>query len=221
MIAFLRKWSHILILLGGMAIAVGILSAYFLPERWRTAAALAQNPQKITLYELAANGVGDNPHVIVTDFICGSEYIFEAQIRKGAPLPKSDETVWGKAWIPLLPKSSPDVRKGDSPPSFTVLLETTPTVTSVSGFHLLSRRQSMEGLVIPLAQRPLPAEAQSKLAETYPHTDFKNFLVLVQYERHEKEDAPVFAYALAISAGGGLLIGAPLLLLGIMLLRSK
>jgi hypothetical protein len=79
----------------------------------------------------------------------------------------------------------------------------------------------MEGLLIPLPQRRLSSEVQSKLAERYPETDFNNCLVLVQYARHEKEDSAVFAYALAFAAGAGLLFGLPLFLVGIILVRSR
>jgi hypothetical protein len=77
MIAFLRKWSGFLVLLGGILFAIGLFSLVLLPERWRTAEALAKAPQRITLHDLEARGDGDNPHVIVTDFICGSGYVFE------------------------------------------------------------------------------------------------------------------------------------------------
>jgi hypothetical protein len=108
-----------------------------------------------------------------------------------------------------------------SPTSFTVLLETASTVASGSGFHVLSRQPSMEGLVVQLSRRSMSPEVRSKLTERYPDTDFNNCLVLVQYQRHEVEDAPVFAKALAIGASGGLLLGLPLFSFGILLLRAK
>jgi hypothetical protein len=79
----------------------------------------------------------------------------------------------------------------------------------------------MEGLAVPLSRKNLPLEARDKLTATYPDADFGACLVLEQYERYEKEDAPVFAAALAIGAGAGVLVGLPGLALGFIFGRSK
>jgi len=158
----------------------------------------------------------------VTDFACGSDYVSEIRIRKNAPTPGPDQAAYGKAWIPLFPKTPPDNTDGGAPPTrFLVLLETSPTLASVQGFHMLSRRQSMEGLAMPLSQRSLEPQLRSRLAASYPDTDFENCLMLVQYEPLEKEDAPVFATALAVGAGGGLLVGLPALAFGIILGHTR
>lgn len=200
----------------------GLLSAYYLPGRWQRADALAKEPQAITLHDLATNGPGDNPHVIVTEFTCGSGYVFEIETRKGAPPPGPDQAGHGKAWIPLYPKSAPEnANAGVEPTSFIVLLETTPTLASGNGFHVLSRRQSMEGIVVPLSRRDLPADVRDKLAERYPDTHFADCLILEQYEPYEKEDASTFATALAVIAGAGLPVGLLALSLGVILGRSR
>jgi hypothetical protein len=199
----------------------GLVSTYYLPGRWQRANALAKEPQRITLHDLATKGPGDNPHVLVTDFTCGSEYVFEIQSRKGAPQPSPDQTGWGRAWIPLLPKSSSDRPDAAPPTSFAVLLETSPTFASGTGFHLLSRKQSMEGLAVPLSRKNMPLEVRDKLTANYPDTDFGACLFLEQYEGHHKEDASVFATALAIVASSGVLVGLPALALGIFFGRSK
>jgi hypothetical protein len=180
--------------------------------------AIAKEPQRLTLQELAANGPGDNPHVIVTDYLCGRGYVFEMMVRKGSPPPTPDQGGPGKAWIPLFPKSQGDAPE---PNSFVVLLETAPTQASGTGFHLLSRRAEMEGLVFPISFRTLKGEVQARLSKSYPGTDFSKGLLLEEWDQHHKKDAPFFAYALAILAGGGLLLGLPLLSLGIVFARGR
>lgn len=222
MLSFLRRWSPWLTLLGILATGSGGLSACFLPTVWQRANALAREPQRLTLQELATKGPGDNPHVIVTDFACGNDYVSEIQVRKDAPTPAPDQAAYGKAWIPLFPKTPPENPDGEQPPTrFLVLLETSPTLASVQGFHMLSRRQSLEGLAMPLSQRGLQPQLRSRLAASYPDTDFENGLMLVQYEPREKEDASFFATALAVGAGGSLLVGLPALAFGIILGRTR
>jgi hypothetical protein len=62
---------------------------------------------------------------------------------------------------------------------------------------------------------------RSKLAATYPDTDFDHCLVVVQYEPYEKRDAPVLTKALAVAAAVGLSIGLPALIFGIILSRGR
>jgi hypothetical protein len=155
--------------------------------------------------------------VVVTDFTCGSGYVFELQTRKDAPPPRPDQAGWGKAWIPLFSKSPNEKPElNPAPRRFVVLLETSPTNASGQGFHMLSRQQAIEGLATPLARSNLDAEVRSKLAVSYSDTDFQNCLVVVQYERYEKDDASVFATALAIGAFGGFLVGLPTMVFGII-----
>ena len=94
MLAFLTRQAHWLIIFGIFATAGGCLSAYFLPSAWQKADALAQAPQYIPLQELATRGPSAGPHVIVTDFTCGSAYAFELQTRKGDPADARSNRFW-------------------------------------------------------------------------------------------------------------------------------
>jgi hypothetical protein len=59
-------------------------------------------------------------------------------------------------------------------------------------------------------------EVRSKLATHYPGTDFATCLPLDECQSHDRADAPVFLAALAIGTCGGLLLGLPTLVLGII-----
>ena len=60
MIAFLNRHRRLLMIVGFASLALGAVSAFYLPDlQWR-ADALAKAPQTITLKDLAANGPGDN-----------------------------------------------------------------------------------------------------------------------------------------------------------------
>jgi hypothetical protein len=218
---FLAKRAGCLVAVGVVALAAGVIAAYLLPDQWQTATALALEPQQITLDELAEKGPGGNPHVVVTHYVCGSGYVSETMVRKGAPRPGPTENAYGKAWIPLFPKSATGNLEEPEPKRFAILLETSPTVASTQEFHMLSRKQSMEGLVVPFSHRRLSSQIRDGLAANYPETDFGKCLVLVQYEPHEKEDPRFFANALAVIAGSGFLIGLVMLLLGLMLRRPS
>jgi hypothetical protein len=175
----------------------------------------------MTLEELAARGSGDNPHVIVTNFTCGSDYAFQIQTPTGGS-PTPHQTGYGRAWIPLFPKAVGDNLDAGSPPTrFVVLLETSPTTASGSGFHLLSRRPSVEGLAIPLLSRSMEPEVRRYLAKGYPDTDFSQCLVVVEYEPYEKKDAALFASVFAVCTWTGLAIGLPVLALGIIFQRIQ
>jgi hypothetical protein len=216
---FLAKRTGCLVAVGVVAIMAGTLAAYLLPAQWRTAAALDLEPQQITLDDLATNGPGDNPHVVVKGYVCGSNYVTETMVRKNAPRPGPTDNAYGKAWIPLFPKSA--AGNEPEPKRFVVLLETSPTVASAQAFHTLSRKQSMEGLVVPFSYRELASEVGPMLAANYPETDFGKCVVLVQYEPYEKDSPRFFANALAVIAGSGLLIGLAMLFLGLMLRRQS
>jgi hypothetical protein len=214
--SYFRKYPELLVAIGGAALVLALIAAYHLPEKWQAAAALAEPPRRLTLEALAANGPGDNPHVVVTDFRCADGYVFELRRRGGDRPPTADEPGWGRAWIPLLPR--PRAGGPDAAPSasFVVLLETAPTLASGKEFHLLSRRASVQGLVVPLSRRDVPDKALAELAESYPEADLPNCLVLVEYEPRQREDAPLAAHALAAGTGAGLLVGLFLLPLGVV-----
>jgi hypothetical protein len=103
-IGFLRKRCTFLLALGIAATGAGIVCAAFLPTNWSRMEALAKEPQRLTLRELAANEPGDNPHVIVTDYVCGQGYVYEVPHLIGERAPGPDDTAPGRAWIPLFPK---------------------------------------------------------------------------------------------------------------------
>jgi hypothetical protein len=217
----LAKWADALIVLGLVATLIGVLLACFVPGMWQKEAVLASEPQRVSLSELAARGPGGNPHVVVTDFICGSGYVYETQVNKDGPPPGPDDQGYGsKAWIPLFPKV-PLGRPDAEPTAFTVLLETQQQAASGRGVYVLSRRPSMEGLVLPLSQIGLKSDIRNKLAARYPQTDFDRCLLLVQYEARDKDTYSALATLVAFCSGGGLLLGLPAFTLGIFLWRKR
>jgi hypothetical protein len=220
-ITFLGKHSVWLTVPGALAIALGVVCAAFLPRTWQRANALSKEPQRLTLDELATRGAGGNPHVIVTDFICGDDYVFEHYARAGTPPPRPDQEVLGQAWVPLFSRSAAQGAGAGSRRPFTVLLETRPMMVGSRELGLLSQQQSMEVLVSPFSSSTLNHEVRSKLAAHYPGTDFATCLLLEECKSHDREDAPVFVAALAVGTCGGLLLGLPALVLGIIWGRAR
>lgn len=219
MLAFLARRADFLAILGALLTAGGCVAAYYLPNAWRNAEAIAQKPNTITVQELATQGISDTTRVNLKDFTCGEEFAFEMSRRRGDPPPTPDRRGYGRAWIPLFPKSSPE--ENPSPRRIVVLLETNSDVGTAAEFRSRNQKYSIDGLAMPLSRRALKPGIRKHLSESYPETDFENCVLLVQYLPHEIEDAPDFATLLAACTGVGLALGLPALGLGLFLKRRK
>jgi hypothetical protein len=228
-LALLKKYRDWILCVGILGVIGGAGSIFLLPGmRWR-AAAFEKPPQQLTLSELAKHGPGDNPHVVVSDFVCGSAFVFKIETRQGGNQPAQERSGSGQAWIPLfsksefllelpLPNAPEDLAQpvGD-PKSFVVLLQTVPAQGSATDFHLLIRRQQMTGLIIPYWLSKLTPELRGKLQTAYPDTRFDQCLILEETNQHNKADTILFAQALLLGAIVGPLFGLPALALAIKL----
>ena len=221
MLAYLKSRAEWFTLLGVITVGTSAVCTYFLPGRLWRSTALAQEPQPIALRELAGRGLDENPHVLVTEFECGDKFVSEISYRKDGPLPKPGEFGHRKAWIPLFPKAPGRGADANMATSFKFLLETSPSMASADVLHFQSRRAPLEGLVMPLSRKGLKRDVRDKLREMYPNTDFEKCLLVEEYSKHEREDAPTFAAVLAIGAIGGGVIGVPALTFGIIVGRAK
>lgn len=227
MITLSTTQRHTLLAVGIVACGIGVVCAYLRPSaRWQ-AEALQRPPQQIALRDLAAHGPGDNPHVVVTEFVCASNYYFSVQTSKYNTGPAETREGSGQAWIPLFPKQPPAPEpppasaEAPEPTGFVVLLETAPTLGNATTFRLLSRRQSMPGLIVPYSNASLSSDIRHELAAAYPTTNFQECLVLRQIEKSDHADVIVFAQALYVGAIAGLAFGIPLAVIGFILCRFR
>ncbi|WP_425617146.1 hypothetical protein NA78x_000817 [Anatilimnocola sp. NA78] len=222
MFAYLKKYRDGMAIAGILALMGAAICLYFLPgARWR-AKALTTAPQQMTVRDLAERGAGENPYVTVTDFTCGSGYVFQIRTHQANTQPLHERPGSGQAWIPLFPKQPRElVEASPEPTSIVVLLQTASTLGNATDFHLLSRRASMTGLVVPYRRTSITGEIGSKLKDGYPDTNFDRCFVLEQYEKGGKDDAILFGSVLPVGATLGIVFGLPLLALAAYVKRVQ
>jgi hypothetical protein len=213
---FLSRYSPGLILVGILCIALAGWCGYYLPETLWKRKAIGAGLQEWTLAELVVNGSTDKAFVSVKEFTTGDDYVMEWQVQEGNNAPKQNEFGNGRAWLPLLEKSTVQIAEELKlkPQRFSVLLETTTNSGSASWFKLIASRQSIEGFVVPLQQHDLPIDAIAMLKSKYPATDLEKCLVLIEAPRNLKSDVESNFLIQSIGIGVGVLIGLPCLILG-------
>ena len=220
MIRYIRRQPEFLFVLGGLALVVAGMGAVRLPALWGRATAWSEESHRLTLAELATNPPTEITHVVVTDFDCGDDFVYEARRKKRAPAPKQDEAGFGRAWIPLFAKAGgPGNVPQPSPTKFVVLLETAPTITTATGKHLLSRTREMEGIAVPMSRSNVPTDVRDKLVERYPDTRFDACIVLEQADKVRKKDSGFFAYAATTITGLAFVMAVVAIPLGFALRR--
>lgn len=216
--SFRSRWAEWMAWVGGLAALAGLAAGLYAPDaRWR-ADAFRKPVQTLPLRDLEANGFGDNPHVHVTDYVCGEGAVLRWWTTGKQQQPKSDNDNSNyQGWIPLFPKPL----AGDEPAAIAVLLQTSQQMTSAKGVKILSRRPKMEALASRGVGWHVSSEVQAELASQYPGTDFSSVVLLRQYEKRDREDADLFAIVLTVLALGGLFVAAPLSAYGTYLLWTR
>jgi hypothetical protein len=216
----LLRLAYLIFLSGIPFTIIGMLCLYYMPSTRRNAAELAREPQRLTLQEFVDRGPCGNNHVIITDYSLGSAYGIEMSRRRSDPPLSSDSFGFGKAWIPLFPKGTP-VNTKEEPKTARVILETSPTLATGGGLHVLSREASKEGLVVPFLERRVPIKVRETLKSHYPQTDFDNCNILVEFAKYQIRDASEVATLVVVGTIVGLALGLPTLALGWWLVLKR
>jgi hypothetical protein len=171
------------------------------------------------LADLIANGPGDHPHVTITNFTCGEDFVYLS--RQEHSVFRSKEVGWDKVWIPLYPNEDPP-REGKEPGSrprpVRILLATPYVGARAVDVKILGRRASLDGLVTTTAASQAPdPEVRSRLKRSYPDLDFSNCLLIEEVQSHTQSTAEQEALLFTAAAAGGLGLGTVCLLVGLFL----
>jgi hypothetical protein len=215
----LNRCAWYLMLAGGALLVVGAIASFYVKGKWQRAQDLAEEPRRIRLADLIANGPGDNPRVTVTDFACGQRFVYLSKQEQVFFTRK--EIGWGMVWIPLYPREA-DPREGEKPPGkaapIRALLATPQVHDKELDVQILNRRASLEGLATRVQQGgKLDEEVRAKLKESYPEADFSDYLFIEEIGPYTKESAQEEAYAFLAAVAGGFGLGSAGVLLGLFL----
>ena len=180
--------------LAGLGVAFALLFAGF--REWQLGAAASAQPEDLTLEALVARGPGGNPHVRVSDFVLGDNYVYftdDGGFR------------WTSVLIPAVPTTMGDQSAHVLIPK--VIVKTT-HVADEEQLEPLRARSRLQGLVINRIEE-LGSEEKEILLQDYPGIDFHKCIIL------EEGRAPSDGTKLFLMGGGGLasLLGAGWLLL--------
>jgi hypothetical protein len=208
----------LVLVLGVMLIGASLLEM-------RLALAASETPQRLTLAQLAANGPGDNAHVVLTDFALCDGYVclvkvgrFERLITGTDPTTKR----WEGVFVPLVPLT-PEVRqrrargeavgRAAAPANMRVLLLSY-TAHGVSDLDRLDAQPELGGTVVN-AIKSLDRKTARLLRDLYPGTDFDNCLIFQENRR----PTPPSRSLLFVFLGTCLMVGSGVLLLSAHLYR--
>jgi hypothetical protein len=170
-----------------LVLLFGVMFVFYSFREMRLAVAASETPQRLTLAQLAANGPGDNAHVVLTDFALCDGYVclvkvgrFERLITGSDPTRKH----WEGVFVPLVPLT-PELRQrrargeavGRQPaPGNVRVLLLSYAVHGVADLDRLDTQPQVRGMVIN-SIKSLDAKTASLLRELYPGTDFGNCLI--------------------------------------------
>jgi hypothetical protein len=202
----------LVLLMGGMFVFYG------LREMWLAVGA-SETPQRLTLAQLAANGPGDNAHVVLTDFALCDGYVCLVKVGRFDRFIKGTDPRrerWEGVFIPAVPLT-PELRqhrargaaegRPAAPGNIRVLLLSY-AVHGEADLDQLENQPELRGTVINSIQS-LDGKTVSLLREMYPGTDFGNCLIFQAGRRPSPTVISllvVFLASLAIVAAGFLLL---------------
>lgn len=192
---------------GGVLLFIGI-------QEMRLRSAAKEEPQKIACAELAANGPGENAHVLMGDFIlCDFAYVYEEKNNQ-----------WSKVWVPAVPIGGAFHLKllsmldeegrltGEVPPPTNVkVIVKSSSVDNEGELGVLAEKETLQGVIVNTIES-LGSEEEKMLKESYPSVNFDECYIL------EVDRAPAtFAKMAGFSVGGVLLMAGG----GLLALRGR
>jgi hypothetical protein len=182
-----------------LVIGGGVL-LYFGVQEFRLSSATKAEPQAITCAELAANGPGENAHVVMGDFLlCSFAFVYEEKNNK-----------WSKVWVPAVPLGGEFHRQllsmvdaegnltGEPtlPTDVKVIVKTS-DVSNGDELGSMGEKDTLQGVVINNIES-LGSEEKKILKESYPTVNFDECWIL------EVGRKPATMAKIAGLCGGGL-----------------
>jgi hypothetical protein len=203
--SFLYRAVWVVLVLGVIAIGYSLVEM-------RLALGASEKPQRLTLAQLAANGPGDNAHVVLTDFALCDGYVCLVKVGRYERLTDGTDTKnrrWEGVFVPVVPLS-PEVQqqqgRGAAPANVRVLLLSY-TVHGEADLDRLGAQPEVRGMVIN-SIKSLDGKTESLLREMYPGTDFSTCLIF----QEKRKPTATMASLLLVLLGTCLTVGSALLL---------
>lgn len=164
---------------------------YFAYQEWRAGSRAASDPEEVKLADLIARGPTGNPHVRVSDFDAGNNYVYQ-------------EGEYGGRWESVLVPAAPITpgaaeNKPDAEVKNPQMIIKSKHVHSESELEQLLQKPAVEGLLINSIES-LGSDEKNQLASQYPGVDFDKCLIL------EEGRKPSGMTTVALMGGGGLLL---------------
>lgn len=125
-------------------------------SEYRLSRKVKDQPQSMTLAQLASNGPGDNANILLTNFRWGGAYIYQED-------KKSRTNEWTKVWIPIVA----DDAATDA--TFNVIFMST-HAGSEADLHGLEKTSPLPGVVINEVDS-LGEKEKTLLRESYPQVN--------------------------------------------------
>jgi hypothetical protein len=185
----------------------------------RLALGASETPQRLTLAQLAANGPGDNAHVVLTDFALCDGYVCLVKVgRYDRMITGTDPTTkrWEGAFVPLVPLT-PEVRQRrargeavgrESAPAAMRVLLLSYTVHGEADLDRLAAQAELQGTVVN-SIKSLDDKTARLLRELYPGKDFNDCLIF----QERRKPTPSVLSLLLVFLGTCLSVGSGVLLL--------
>jgi hypothetical protein len=177
------------LVLGGMLLFGGF-------REWQLGATASAQPEDVTLEQLIARGPDAQPHVRISDFVLGDNYVY---------FEDDSGIYWQSVLIPAVPNN-----KGDQAAHVLIpqVIVKTKHVTKEDELPSFRARARLEGMVINRIEG-IGGEEKQILAKDYPGINFEKCIIL------EEGRQPSAGGMLFLMGGGGLalvLVGGWLLL---------
>jgi hypothetical protein len=159
-----------------VAVFVGVALLVVAVVEGRLMGAASATPQTLSLAQLAANGYGDNAHVILTDFFPGDNFVYEY---------RGSQSRWESVYVPVVPltpqlraRLGPGAmgRQAIPPGSIRVIVHSS-RVHSQTDLPTVFGAPTIQGTVVN-SIRSLGSETQKLLRDSYPGTDFGSCYIL-------------------------------------------
>jgi hypothetical protein len=165
-----------MIVLGGAMAFAGV-------QQMRLAGAAKPQAQAMSCAKLIRDGVGDNAHVLLTDFIWVDSGIVTETGKRG--------TAWKNVWVPVVPfggeyhkqvLATLDTATGALPanqpkPTDIRVIVQSSRVADEAALEALAKQDTLDGVVVNKISS-LGSKQKQILAESYPGVNFDNVLVL-------------------------------------------
>jgi hypothetical protein len=201
-----------------VAVVLGVMLAGASLVEMRLALGASETPQRLTLTQLAANGPGDNAHVVLTDFALCDGYVCLVKVGRFDRFVKGTDPRnkrWEGAFVPLVPLT-PEVRqrraRGEAvgreaaPANMRVLLLSY-TVHGEADLDRLSALPELQGTVVN-SIKSLDDKTARLLRELYPGKDFSDSLIFQERRKPTPSAKSLFFVFLGtcLSVGSGVLL---------------